>query len=127
MLTWGKKTEDTSYKTAKENLELKSALEDANRLAARLQEQINEIANINRKLPFEFDFKAMRAFSVERNFHNGEWCTIIGYLRDESERSTDPNGYHSVLTNTTVKEWYYYCDDENHKRLAAEFKNVISK
>jgi hypothetical protein len=124
MWSWEKK-EDTSYKTASENIELKSRLEDAKLLAAQLQKKLDDIAEADRKLPFEFDFKAMRAFSIERNYHSDQYCTIIGYLSDETERNTDVNGYSYVTTNIKVKEWYYYCDEDNHKRLAKEFKKYV--
>lgn len=125
MWSWEKKTEDNSYKVAQETLQLKSKLEDATLLAARLQQKLDQIAEADRKLPFEFDFKAMRAFSIERNYHNDQYCTIVGYLSDEVERSSDTNGHLYVTTNTKVKEWYFYCDEENHKRLAKEFKKFV--
>jgi len=67
----------------------------------------------------------MRAFSIERNFNKGEPCTIIGYLQDECETVTDTYGYGRTVTNTKVREWYLYCDEVNHKRLAIEFKTFM--
>ena len=126
MWSWEKK-EDASYKTAAENFELKNELEQVKGLAARLQAQLDEIqANVH-KVGFEFDFKGMRAFSIERNTNNNVPCTVIGYLQDETEANTDANGMRCVVTNTKVREWYLYCDEVNHKRLADEFRKAILK
>lgn len=122
-----KEKEDTSYKTAADNIRLQRELSQAKAAAEELQAQLDEIKSNNHKVGFEFDFKTMRAFSIERNYNNGEPCTVIGYLQDETESSTDASGYRSVVTNSKVREWYLYCDEANHKRLADEFRKVILK
>lgn len=124
MWSWDKQ-EDNSYKLAQENIDLKRKLFDAEHEAKELREKFEAVKASGTKVPFEFDFKAMRAFSIERNFNKGEPCTIIGYLQDETENATDANGYARILTNTKVREWYLYCDETNHKRLATEFKTFM--
>lgn len=124
-MAWFQKYDTESYKLAQENIDLKRKLNEAEHEAKELREKFESIKASGTKTAFEFDFKAMRAFSIERNFNNGEPCTIIGYLQDESQVVTDANGYSRTVTNSEIREWYFYCDEANHKRLAAEFKTFM--
>jgi len=124
MWPWGKQ-EDNSYKLAQENIDLKRKLNEAEHEAKELREKFEAVKASGTKVPFEFDFKAMRAFSIERNFNKGEPCTVIGYLRDVSETHSEDNGYSRVITNAKVCEWYLYCDEANHKRLSTEFREYM--
>ena len=58
---------------------------------------------------FEVDFKAMNAFSIERSNQDNQAVTIVGYK--------DKDG--------SIGQWYLCCSDENHKRLAEQFKKDI--
>jgi hypothetical protein len=58
---------------------------------------------------FEVDFKAMNAFSFERTIEKGIPVTIVGYRGKNGE----------------IALWYLYCSEENHKRLAEQFKRDI--
>jgi hypothetical protein len=58
---------------------------------------------------FEIDFKAMNAFSIERSIQDNQTITIIGYRDKEG----------------SIGQWYLSCSEENHKRLAEQFKKDI--
>jgi hypothetical protein len=58
---------------------------------------------------FEIDFKAIKAFSIERSLENGQAITIIGY------KDKDDND----------KEWNFTCSEEKHKQLAEQFRKDI--
>ncbi len=87
----------------------------------------NEIKNLKafiasledkaRKCTFTFDFNAVNAFSVERNWNNGKVCTVIGYTIDE--QTIHDGG--KILDKQIVKEWYLYCSEEQHEKLVEEF------
>lgn len=57
--------------------------------------------------PFALDFEVVKVFSIERNIHDGEPCTIIGYLGE----------------NQNMIEWYWYCSARRHKELVEAFEN----
>lgn len=63
---------------------------------------------------FEFDFKAVKAFSVERINRNGKPETIIGYIVNEAG-------------NEIVKEWTFECSFTQHQKLVEQFKKIILK
>lgn len=64
---------------------------------------------------FEIDWKNMDAFSVERMGDNSCAYTVIGYyLTDE----------HNIKH---VHEWKFYCSQEQHNKLAKEFKDGVTK
>jgi hypothetical protein len=67
---------------------------------------------------FEFDFNAVKAFSVERNIKDGVPCTIIGYLLPEPVTITEGE----YTTKDVVREWYLYCDDKQHETIIKSFK-----
>jgi len=56
---------------------------------------------------FALDFEVVKVFSIERNIHDGEPCTIIGYLGE----------------NQNMIEWYWYCSARRHKELVEAFEN----
>jgi hypothetical protein len=57
-----------------------------------------------------FDFKLMKAFSVERQWDSYGPKTIIGYIKPE---------------NSEIGEWVLYCNELQHERLVAEFKKAM--
>jgi hypothetical protein len=75
----------------------------------------NEIDNLNlyikgqtdevRNEKVSFDFKAVKAFSVERLTNEKSAVTVIGYI-----------------LKGAVKEWYLYCSSDQHERLVKEFE-----
>jgi hypothetical protein len=88
-------------------------------LKARVQHSDKLIKDINseiRKGPFAFDFDNVNAFSIERNVSNNTPVTIIGYFLAEAR---DDGSVKDV-----VREWYFYCDDEQHKKLVKEFEDA---
>jgi hypothetical protein len=58
---------------------------------------------------FEINFKAIKALSIERTIENGIPMTVIGYKKSDN----------------SISEWNFVCSDENHKRLAEQFKKDI--
>lgn len=58
-----------------------------------------------------FDFKLMKAFSVERLWENDKPKTVIGYIKPQDQK---------------VGEWSLYCNEVQHERLVAEFKKVMT-
>jgi hypothetical protein len=63
---------------------------------------------------FEFDFKAVNAFSIERIVDNKTPHTVVGYIRGKCE-----NG------SVNVGEWRFYCSQKEHNRLAEKFAEYI--
>jgi hypothetical protein len=59
---------------------------------------------------FEFDFKALNAFSIERIADNKTPHTVIGYIRSKCEDGS-----------INVGEWRFYCSQKEHNRLAEKF------
>ena len=58
---------------------------------------------------FVFDWSTADAFSIERN--HGK--TVIGYV-------------HYSDTTADIREWIFYCNVEQHNKLAAEFREYIN-
>jgi hypothetical protein len=59
---------------------------------------------------FEFDFKALNAFSIERIVDNKTPHTVIGYIRSKCEDGS-----------TNIGQWVFYCSQKEHNRLAEKF------
>lgn len=108
------------------HLELKDALVRNTALAEdvkRLQDTISRMTaeNQDAKLKdvatstFAIDFNKMRVCALERNMHNGMVCTIIGHLIAEPVGDTGKFKEH-------VKEYYFYCSQEQHEKLIKEFE-----
>lgn len=57
-----------------------------------------------------FDFKSMKAFSVEREFNGKGPVTIIGYVKPGTQE---------------IGEWRLNCNSLQHERLVAEFKKAM--
>jgi hypothetical protein len=57
-----------------------------------------------------FDFKLLKAFSVERQWDSHGPKTIIGYIKPGTQE---------------IGEWTFYCNNVRHERLVAEFKKVM--
>lgn len=79
------------------------------------------IDKINAEIPassFSFDFETVNVFSVERNINDNRPVTIIGYLLPEPVTTTEESG---VVTKDVVREWYLYCNQEQHEKLIEEF------
>lgn len=68
---------------------------------------------------FVFDFKSMRAFSVERIIRDGQPTTIIGYLLQEVENKDG-----TIKTQDKVREWFFNCNQEQHEKLVHEFEKA---
>ena len=75
---------------------------------------------------FSVDWKAMNAFSIERNWYDGALRTIIGYMLQEPAIHTE--GEDSKITyKDVVREWYLHCSAEEHERLVKEFNEYVAK
>lgn len=72
-----------------------------------------KLLNIVMQDDFEFDFRAVRAFSIERDIRETSGVpkavTIIGYKDKEDQ----------------VQQWYFSCSEEKHKQLAEQFRKEI--
>jgi len=82
-------------------LELKWKKEEVDRLRQTLEDQKKHARN---EL-VSFDFKAVKAFSVERELGSRGIHTTIGYI-----------------VNDEVKQWVFFCSEEQHERLIKEFE-----
>lgn len=78
----------------------------------------NKLTDTVRSENFEFDFNAVKVFSVERNFKDNMPCTIIGYLLPEPVVFTEGE----TSTKDVVREWYLYCDSAQHEKIIEQFK-----
>lgn len=83
----------------------------------RLTDQLNKLEESCRNSKCSFNFKAVNAFSIERNWNDGVESTIIGYTLDEQIIHNDGR----IIDKSTVKEWYLYCSREQHEKLVQEF------
>jgi hypothetical protein len=83
------------------------------------QDYKKAIEHSARSASFEFDFKAVNVFSVERNMKDGVPVTIIGYLLAEPVVFTEGES----STKDVVREWYLYCDDKQHESVVKAFKD----
>lgn len=111
--------------------ELEKAIHDSDVELKRVKNELeiangrlNNIKKTSSSLPFHFDFKKMNAFSIERNFNNHEPCTIIGYVIKETHVSNN-DGVITTTYKDVIKEWYLYCDENEHKKLAEEFAKIL--
>lgn len=78
-------------------------------------EKIDTIKNDVNSSEFGIKWDKMDAFSIERMGDHQSAYTVIGYyLTDE----------HNVKH---VHEWKFYCSQEQHNKLAEEFKNGTTK
>lgn len=108
------KAEEVDYKALAEKLQAK---------VDQLQTRLNTAYTETSEADFVFNFNAVKAFSVERNWHNDRPCTIIGYVLQEPVTMTEDN----VTTKDVVREWYLYCSKEQHAKLVEQFKKVMEK
>lgn len=72
-----------------------------------LKEQLDRITRATTEQEFSLDFDVVKVFSIERNIHDNEQCTIIGFLLDGQ---------------TALQEWYLYCSPRRHKELVEQFE-----
>lgn len=97
----------------------KELQDEINSLKKQVEERDTVIKSINDTVhagPFAFDFKKMNVFSIERNVNANKPCTIIGYVLKEAREDSDG-------TKDVVREWYFYCNEEQHKKLVKEFES----
>jgi hypothetical protein len=100
-----------------ENKELKLEVESLKKELAASKDVIKSINDNISKGPFAFDFKKMNVFSIERNVNANKPCTIIGYILKEPKEDSDGS-------KDVVREWYFYCDEDSHKKLVKEFETT---
>lgn len=110
-----------SMPEAKDEVDYKALSEKLQREVKQLQERLNTAYTETGDADFVFNFNAVKAFSVERNWHNDRPCTIVGYVLQEPVTMTEDN----VTTKDVVREWYLYCSKEQHAKLVEQFKKSI--
>ena len=108
------KAEEVDYKALAEKLQAK---------VDQLQTRLNTAYTETSEADFVFNFNAVKAFSVERNWHNDRPCTIIGYVLQEPVTMTEDN----VTTKDVVREWYLYCSKEQHAKIVEQFKKAMEQ
>jgi metal-responsive CopG/Arc/MetJ family transcriptional regulator len=91
---------------------LESEIKDLERELSYKKEEVDRLREIlenekkqTRNELVSFDFKAVKAFSVEREWDSRGTHTTIGYI-----------------INNEVKQWALYCSEEQHVRLVKEFE-----
>lgn len=92
----------------------KEQLDYKNKQIAELQAKIESLYSEElEQCDFEIDFKAMNAFSIERNTNSkGRAYTIIGYLKEDSNE---------------MGEWNFFCSLTQHQKLAEQFRKYMKK
>ena len=99
--------------------ELERELTRSNNALAEERLFVKRLQDSSRSVSFEFDFKALKAFSVERNLDTKNLpVTIIGYLLPEHVTTTEGE---TTITDV-VREWYLHCDEKQHELVIKAFK-----
>lgn len=98
----------------KKNEELRKQVETLTQELESSKAVIKQINDSVKEGPFAFDFKTVNTFSIERNVNNNQPVTIIGYFLQEAREDGG--------TKDVVREWYFYCSEEAHKKLVKEFE-----
>lgn len=121
MWSWEKKCDKCTTKV--DEVDYKALAEKLQSQVDQLQSRLNTAYTETGDADFIFNFNAVKAFSIERNWHNDRPCTIIGYVLQEPVTMTEDN----VTTKDVVREWYLYCSKEQHAKLVEQFKKAMEK
>lgn len=118
MWSWEKSPVNIAEKTRRiEELEIELARKTNE--TVDLKSKLDKVISDARSVSFAFDFKAVKAFSVERNIGNdGIPVTIIGYMLEEPVVVSEGE----TTTKDVVREWYLNCDDKQHEAIVKAFK-----
>lgn len=120
---WFNKKSTQTPTTKVDEVDYKSLAESLQKEVDQLQKRLNTAYTETCDADFVFNFDAVKAFSVERNWHDNRPCTIIGYVLQEPVTMTEDN----VTTKDVVREWYLYCSKEQHAKLVEQFKKAMEK
>ena len=104
MWSWEKKTENIDKTVNKIEAKVDELIAERD----ALKEQLDRIAKISSDEEVTLDFEAVKVFSIERNIHQDEPCTIVGFLLEG---------------NPVMQEWYLYCSPRRHKELIQKFED----
>jgi hypothetical protein len=111
---WWQRKEDTSYKTACENIKLQQKVNELQFKVEKYEKRIDaDVCNAS----FSVDWDAMKVFSIERNWNNGFPTTILGYMLSEPAIHTEEQ----ITYKDVVREWTFHCSAEKHEQLVKEF------
>jgi hypothetical protein len=114
MMTWFSKINPVDITEKNRRIEqLERELIAAN---GALKDMIDASRNESRSATFCFDFKAVKAFSVERNIDGKLPVTIIGYMLPVVSDGKE---------TFAVKEWYLHCDEKQHEAVVKAFKESV--
>ena len=108
---------------AKDEVDYKALAESLQKEVDQLQTRLNTAYTETGDADFVFNFNSVKAFSIERNWHNNRPCTIVGYVLQEPVTMTEDN----VTTKDVVREWYLYCSKEQHAKLVEQFKKSMEQ
>lgn len=106
-----------------ENAELSDELSEMKAEKRRKELREENLCEVYEQLyasSFSFDWKTGKAFSVERihDWHDdGQYyvpTTVIGYIKQEGDKEV-------------IGEWKFYCSQEEHERLVADFEAYRKK
>lgn len=117
---WFKKQPQCKVQEAKQ-VDYKALAEKLQSKVDELQSRLNTAYTETSDADFVFNFNTVKAFSIERNWHNDRPCTIVGYILNEPFTTTEDN----VTTKEVVREWYLYCSKEQHAKLVEQFRNAM--
>ena len=96
--------------------ELQEAIKDYEVALKKANDSINEINQKTLASSFAFDFNLTNAFSIERIVKDNIPVTSIGYFFSKD-----------YTANREIGEWFFYCNEQTHEKLVAEFNQYVEK
>jgi len=121
-MNWFKQTVNPDTKEdIQESLKLESAVKQLKAELATALKTLEDIEKRTYNSDFVIDWSVMRAFSFERSTHGDRPISIIGYFL--YSLTTNENG--ESFETETVKEWTLHCSDEQHEKLAKDFRTYL--
>ena len=76
-----------------------------------LRRKLAELLNNTDEAEFAIDFDQLNPFSIERNKHDGNPCTILGYFTKDG----------------VVAEWHLICSIKTHNQLVEKYNGYKAK
>jgi len=107
-----------------EILKLEQAVTNLKHELESAQTTLKQIEQHTQDSEFVIDWSGMHAFAFERIMSGSRPVSIIGYFINTT--GVDKNNYAVVVDTKTVKEWTLHCSDEQHDKLAIEFKTYLN-
>lgn len=118
-----KQTDEQPLNEGLSKAELQKKVDSLEQMVESYKKTIEKINADVTASTFYFDFNSVKAFSIERNCNDNRPVTIIGFFLPEA-RISEENGF---VTTDVIREWYLYCDQEQHEKLVEQFKASKNK